>query len=144
MVVRRVISYVTLAVFTSLFFFGCKSPEEPNGQKPDNGFLQLKAPLGGETFKVGDKVTVKFIVTPAEVLQTDISVSIDNGATFKEVTSASIPSKGAIEQSYEWTIGQEKETVDYKATNTTCILKIRDYRDATHNDKSKAFTINKP
>jgi hypothetical protein len=63
-----------------LFFFQCKSGTETQPTPPPT--LELLYPKGGETFKVGDTVTVKWTIHDQTAFKAvGISYSLDSGKT---------------------------------------------------------------
>ncbi len=115
-------------ILTTLFLWGC----EDNTVKPedgctvsDGGMVELVYPEGGETFYIGDTVTIKYKIDSERIIDAGIDV-MANGAEI----GVSIPSKGIdvpTDQkyncmSYEWVIGDENGDVNYKSENEVVLF----------------------
>lgn len=103
--------------------------------------ITLTEPNGGETYSVGEEITIRWSATEG-ISGVTIEVSADNGKTWKFITrdnglQSSDPDFGA----YPWAI---PESIDGAALTTESVLiKVADYFDASRaSDRSEQpFTI---
>jgi hypothetical protein len=113
-------------------FINCNDINDPN--PPPAGPLELMAPKGGESYKVGQTVEIKWKINDeSKVASVGIKLSLDNGKSYlvNDLESHSIPSTTT---SFQWTITSDQ-------VSSQCIIKVYEYNDASINDKSTAFTI---
>ena len=75
-----IITVVSMIGFTAAAFFGCDSGNGPAGEtKP----LEIVAPKGGESYKVGQTVEIRWKINDASKIgSVGIVLSLDNGKTF--------------------------------------------------------------
>jgi hypothetical protein len=149
--VKRLVGLSCALLVTASGFLGCKETPPVSDNMPTNGKnLQLVYPKGGETLHLGDTVVIQFKVNADKVLQTDPSLSINNGMSFSDIAFKSVESDlvagGGQLLEYTWIIGEEVNPVDF--TNlplTQCKIKIKDYDPKASpdvsNDVSGTFTI---
>jgi hypothetical protein len=128
-----VLSFAGLLV-AGTAFLGCSS-DDPAGPAVDsNALVVLTNPQGGETFKVGQTVQIKW-TTPKEdvdfpVDAVDIEFSWNNGQYWKALNLASITKQDAEWGNYPWTI---PATISYSglpvtlAGTTQGLLRVRQY-----------------
>lgn len=146
--IRRTACVAALCVAT--FFAGCSDDSvSPQDEKPKNGILEVVAPLGGESFKIGQSVTVRFKVNPKQVSSVALQVQIDTTAAAAwhyipsiALTPTKTDSDGEL-ISYTWTIGNEHVKPAYKDVNAMCRIKVSDYNNGSNLDRSGYFTISK-
>ena len=105
---------------------GCNNSTNPP-KKP----CQMIYPAGGENFKVGDSVRVKWKVNDlTKIASVQVDLSIDNGKSFPiNIGNGSISSSIADTM---WVPA---------AASTKCIIKVKSYQDALIYDKSGVFTV---
>jgi hypothetical protein len=102
-----------------------------NGANPPPKTLQMIYPVGGENFKVGDSVRVKWKVNDlTKIASVQVDLSIDSGKSFPiNIGNGSIPSGIA-------------DTVWVPAAaSTKCIMRVKSYRDPLIKDFSGLFTV---
>jgi hypothetical protein len=139
-----------LFLFLSLIMaliINCKedTPVQPSDM-PANGALEMVYPIGGEKLYVEDTVTLTFKINPPTVGGGATPwVSIDNGKTWAEIIGISITPTGVNPQKlyHKWIIGKESTKVDYKDTNTQCMVKVTKYGETSVFHASGVFTITK-
>lgn len=124
----------------------CENPTEPVNNMPQNGKnLELLNPKGGEIFSVDQKVTISFKVNADSILGTVPKISINGGKNWYDIVQQinSGSQGGGQLHNYEWTIGQESQTVPYSGTMSECLMRIANYNDKTEYDQIAIFfTIN--
>jgi len=107
----------------------CNNSTNPPPTPPKT--LQMIYPAGGENFKVGDSVRVKWKINDlTKISSVQVDLSIDSGKSFPiNIGNGSIPSSIA-------------DTVWVPTVaSTKCIIKVKSYTDALINDKSGVFTV---
>jgi hypothetical protein len=107
--------------------------------------LELLFPKGGESFKVGDTVTIKWSVhEPQNIPSVGISYSKDGGKTFPTTQIIGNSSVAYPDTTFKWVIGNEYVSDKF-------ILVIWEYNGqclsgssnctSTYHDKSAQFTV---
>src|SRR3954470_13573445 len=106
----RIISRPVLAsgfLLAALLFQSCSQPEEENACPGDGTQILLTSPKGGETFKIGDTLRVKWKLCntgSAEINAVDPMISPDGGTTWCFLKQNSIPAGDASFGNYAWKI----------------------------------------
>jgi Secretion system C-terminal sorting domain len=104
------------------------------------GHVNLLTPVGGETYNVGDTVTLRWqIAISHNLLNWDLFFSEDGGVSWDTI-QVNIPSTGnsvGTLVEYDW-------VVPNKATSTAKIWIYMDNSGTDYDDKSGNFTINIP
>jgi hypothetical protein len=109
---------------------GCNNSTNPPPTPP--GPLQLLHPTGGETFKVGQAVTVQWKINDSTQLSTvEVDLSIDSGKTFLSIFDHSFPLDITTTA---WTPTQDQ-------VSTGCVIKVKSYIPPYLPDKSGIFTV---
>lgn len=142
----RTIVVASFAVFLSMCGEGgdesCTPP--PDATK----VIEITYPKGGETFKVGQTISISFKVDASKVSQIVPMISIDGG----ETSPKNIPPTGGVQvkegsgfvcMEYSWTIGQLPANLVYSDVNPNCIIRIEKYGQGSVADESGVFTITK-
>lgn len=125
-----------------LLILHCDNSTKPSNM-PENGYVELTSPSGGETFYVGDTVEIEFKVNADKVPGVVPQISINDGMSWEDIPSEMVPSSGTGGQllSYDWIIGNEVNPVIYADTNSECRIKVYVYDDKTKFDKSERLAI---
>jgi hypothetical protein len=108
-------------------FMNCDNGSGP-GQpvKP----LEIVAPKGGESYKVGQTVTVKWKVNDLINISTvGVRLSIDNGKSYKELAEHSLTPDTTF---FTWIPD---------SASSQCVIKVYSYTDDLVFDKSGVFTV---
>lgn len=145
--IKKILCTFILLIPVFILVLDCESSTEPENNMPQNGEnIEVTYPIGGETFYIGDTITITFKVNADSIEGVLPRISIDSGKSWPEITVEQItpPGSGGQHIPYIWTIGEEIGEVDYKDTNPVCIIKIQNYNDSKEFDKSGMFTIIKP
>lgn len=130
-----------------MMVISCDSSTEPDDNMPDNGKnIQVVYPIGGESFTVGQTVTIQCKVNADKVLLINPAISINGGMTFSEIVAQSIKAEaggGGQLLTCQWVIGQEAIPVTYDSTITNCKIKVYDYdnQSGVGVDQSGEFTV---
>lgn len=132
---------------------GCpEEEEEASGPEP---LITLLSPRGGESYKVGGTLPVKWKVkaNPADteaIESVDMQMSVDNGATWGFLQVSSVSDKSPAWGNFNWTIPESLLVSNVKvplAGKTQCRLRVRDYgtKDTTKISTSPGtFAITAP
>lgn len=139
----------TLVVLASFILaFSLSSCKEDNGGTnptptctpiADSLTFQFNSPKGGETYKVGEKLTIDFKVNEDKIDQYVPELTIDNGKswTILSVGGGIKVTSGCMK--FEYTI----PTDILDATSNQCKIKLRLYTDESIKVISEPFTIQK-
>ena len=137
-------------VLAGLLLARCSEPESDSGACPDDGTqILLTAPKGGETFKVGDSLRVKWKLCNAgasEINAVDLLLSPDSGSTWCYMRVNSMPVGDALFGDFAWkipdSIGLQGEWFKLK-DNARCRIRVEQYSTADEKQRSTsgAFTI---
>jgi hypothetical protein len=102
-------------------------------------YIVISYPTGGETFKVGNTVTIRFKACADKVSSLRFKLSADNGASFGDMLTGSVnPSL----TSFDWVVGSEPgPDAPFAYPSSTCILQIRDYTGAPYWANTGVFTV---
>ena len=142
---RKLFLCLCSVVTTSILFISCDSSTEPEDYMPDNGKnIQVVYPIGGESFTVGQTVTIQCKVNANKVASILPAISKDGGMTFSDIVAKSIQTEaggGGQLLTCQWVIGQEADPVTYDSTITNCKIKVSDYDNQVENDQSGLFTV---
>lgn len=107
---------------------GCKkdNPVTPPPKDP----IELLYPVGGESFKLGDTVTVRWRINDNTNLSSiALERSTINGMAYSLLHYTSIP----LDTTFcSWIVD---------SISTQCIIRVRDYLDYSVFDKSGVFTV---
>lgn len=123
-----------------ILFVFCDNPKPDN--MPDNGFLELTRPLGGETLFFNDTFAIRFKVNADEIGAVVPRVSLNAGKNWYDITDGQITITGTGGKLYtcDWVIGGENNPLDYADTNTECRIKIEEY-NGPNAARSENFTV---
>jgi hypothetical protein len=108
-------------------------------------FVVLTLPTAGQTFKVGDSVTISWRLCSAQFASPEIRLSLSGGLTdssFHDIPNGSFSNSVT---SYVWVVGSEKGfyfTPGYPSS--TCVVQVRDYQTYSSMDESGIFKIVEP
>lgn len=142
---KQLLSFCIVSV---LFVFSAcdNSSGTSDNNLPDNGYVELTYPLGGNSFTVGETVIIKFKVNKSTISGIVPQISINNGLTWNAISNSIAPDpngeKGQL-LTCSWIIGQEKTVPPYDATNAQCLIMVQDYTINEAIDQSTVFTITK-
>jgi hypothetical protein len=111
--------------------------------------ITLLSPLGGEQFKAGQTVPIKFTNDTTTLRQIYVDLSVDNGLSYHNVTGnygIKIADYGASWGTYNWTIPDSinLETSGRLSTiSTTCRIRVRPYSGIVNGEdfSDSTFTI---
>lgn len=127
----------------------CSQPEEENACPADGTQILLTSPKGGESFKVGDTLRVKWKLCntgPAEITAVDPMISPDSGTTWCFMKQNSIPAGVPGFGDYAWKIPDsvqlQGEWFQLKG-NSKCRIKVEQYSTSDEKQRSIGglFTI---
>lgn len=137
---KNVLCLCVRIFIVGLLFVFCNDPDQDN--MPDNGFIELTKPLGGETLFFGDTFTIRFKVNADQIGAVVPKVSINAGKNWYDITDGQITITGTGGQlcSCDWIIGSEYNPLDYADTNMQCRIKIEEY-NGSNTDRSDDFTV---
>jgi Bacterial Ig domain len=112
------------------FAMNCNN-STPNNPTP-KPTLQLLAPIGGESYKVGSTVNVRWTINDkTKVSSVKLELSTDDGVLYAVLANKSF---SYPDTSYSW-------TVDSTQVSSKCLIMISDYVDRSITDQSKEFTV---
>jgi Developmentally Regulated MAPK Interacting Protein. len=123
---------LSIASFLGIFAMsiGCNNSTNPPPTPP--GPLQLLHPTGGETFKVGQAVTVQWKINDAtQISSVEVDLSIDNGKSFSPLVNHSLPPDTTT---ITWTPAVDQ-------ISTTCKIRVKNYIAPYFPDISGTFTL---
>lgn len=137
--------FVSLAVFLSV---ACDNPSGNGECTPfddDDTFIELISPTGGESYTMGDDVTVRWKVDPDVVPQVILQVSIGGDAgPWRNLFDRGIgvPAGGDVAcMDTVWRIGGEDEEVGY-GTSETVTFRVGWYDEpALINDAASMISV---
>jgi hypothetical protein len=109
-----------------------KSELISNGVKVIIDAFALLYPIGGETFIVGDEITIQWQANPSIISSVVVELSIDGGINYEYISLGSIGPNDAT--SYAWT-----PTINNLGNN--CKIRISDYSNQSIKCISETFTI---
>jgi hypothetical protein len=136
-------------LLAGLLYPGCSQPEEENACPGDGTQILLTSPKGGETFKIGDSLHVKWKLCnsgPIDINAVDPMLSPDGGTTWCYLKQNSIPIGAAGFGDYAWKIPDsitlQGEWFQLKG-NAKCRIKVEQYStyDAKQISIGGVFTI---
>lgn len=134
----------------SILWNGCESTEPTPADPKDNVLINIQSPRGGDVFKVGDTLTVKWTIkteTTDPIQAVDILISPDSVNWAYLRNSSFYPADPGF-GTYKWKIKDTVSDVGVKyalAGSKKCHIRIEDYaypRDVLKNRTTAAFTIN--
>lgn len=120
----------------SLFLF-CNSGDAPSDCTPitdSDKNVELIYPKGGETFKVGQQIPVKWKVNDKNV---EVVLEVSDGSSWKTLTKEAMQVTGPCMDTV-WTIGTQFQTVDLSKGHLS--LRVYGYQTGEA-DASGEFTI---
>jgi hypothetical protein len=137
------------AFILAVLFSGCSQPEEENACPDDGTQILLTSPKGGETFKVGDTLRVKWKLCntgPSEINAVDPMLSPDGGTTWCFMKTSSIPPEDVAFRNYAWKIPDsiQLQGVWFQLrNNANCRVKVEQYSTSDEKQRSigNTFTI---
>ncbi|MBW8888920.1 MAG: hypothetical protein JF616_14290 [Fibrobacteres bacterium] len=127
----------------------CTQPEEENVCPSDSTEILLTYPKGGESFKIGDTLRVKWKLCnygPSEITAVDPLFSPDSGKTWCFLQQNSIPVGSASFGNYAWkipdSIGLQGVFFQLK-NNPKCRFRVEQYTPVSEKQRSTSgiFTI---
>lgn len=132
---KKLLTVGAFALWIAVFVFtGCK-PEDPP-TKPDTtatDTLTLTRPTGGETFSVGETVTIAWTADREIAPAIGIRLSTDGGQTWNEISGGAIEDPNVNQ--FDWV-----PTADQASTQ--CVIWIYEYQNEyAIMDKSDMFTV---
>ena len=135
--------YAASAVLLAgLLYLGCSQPEEENACPDDGTQILLTSPKGGESFRVGDSLHVKWKLCNSgsiEINAVDPMLSPDGGTTWCYLKLNSIPVGAAGFGDYAWkipdSIGLQGEWFRLRG-NPKCRVKVEQYSTADAKQRS--------
>jgi hypothetical protein len=136
-------------ILAGLLCAQCSQPEDENACPSDSTQILLTSPKGGQTFKVGDTLRVKWKLCntgPTQIDAVDPMLSPDGGTTWCFLKVNSIPVGDASFGNYAWkipdSIGLQGEFFQLK-NNSKCRIKVEQYStsDAKQRSIGGIFTI---
>ncbi len=142
---RKLLLCLCSVISFSILLTSCDSSTEPEDNMPDNGKnVQVVYPIGGESFTVGQTVTIQFKINATKVASAMPNISINGGMSWDDIPKQAVYANsggGGQLLTCQWIIGQEVIPVTYDTTLTNCKIKIYDYGKITEIDVSGAFTV---
>lgn len=126
---------------------GCKiklqNRSNPSDFAISNSFtirpLLLKSPVGGESYSLGQELTISWNADTLFVSTIDLLISDDGGKSWEQInTSGSIDIK--VHSNFIWTIDDKGGKLTFPSNE--CRVKIKDYDVGTINDNGLDFSIN--
>lgn len=142
-----VLTFLMALIPAALLLVGCGEDEE-NGNPVDNGTdacadcpalaendtVDLEYPAGGETFSVGETVTIKYRVNTDVILGAMIEVSPNLGGQWylippdEEIEVPTDCEGNTACMTYSWVVGEESESVPWsEAGENTVVLRVYQY-----------------
>jgi hypothetical protein len=100
-------------------------------------FIILSSPTAGQTFTVGQSVTIAWRATAARLTSLQLMLSVNNGIQFQNMLLNSLP---ATQTSYTWVVGSEPGTT-FTFPSSQCIIKLRDYGNDKYNDITGVISV---
>lgn len=141
---------MALTAFTAggIFLAGCGT-ESDEPSFPEK-YIVLTNPKGGETYKVGQKIEVKWKLQGTgrdAINNVDIDLSNDSGKTWAPISGGSIPDTDPRFGNFPWTIpdtlSRSGLRVDLKGKD--CLMRVQQYSTAIDSQlfvSKKTFRIN--
>ena len=121
-----IVVIIVVVTIIGLLWVGCNNSSSPT-TTPVN--MVIDNPKGGETFLLGDAITISFRADGDSVSSVNLKVTSDNGIHYSKIAATSIPITGSGLKVYtqKWIIGKEvydttfrylyKDTMFGSATN---------------------------
>lgn len=132
-----------------VILFSCEKPTDSIdcSSISEGKVVELISPTGGESYKIGDNVPVKWKVD-TELLQSQVALKISiNGSSgpWSQVFDRGIDvpateESGVVCMDTIWTIGQENVAVNY-GNSQTILVRIENYFDSGMYDESGMVTV---
>jgi hypothetical protein len=125
---------LSIASFLGIFALSIGCNNSTNPPPTPLKTLQIIYPVGGENFKVGDSVRVKWKINDlTKISSVQVDLSIDSGKSFPiNIGNGSIPPS----------ITDTIWVPTAAEVSTKCIIKAKSYTDPTiYYDKSGVFTV---
>jgi hypothetical protein len=138
------------SILVGLLCLRCTQAEDENACPADGTQILLTSPKGGESFKIGDTLRVKWKLCnegSTQIDAVDPMLSPDGGTTWCYMKLNSIPAGSASFGNYAWkipdSIGLQGEWFQLK-NNPKCRIKVEQYSATDEKQRSigGAFTIN--
>ena len=134
-VCAKITDRVSLSCIGLLILFAA-CPDVAADQNP----IQVLAPNGGETFRIGDTITILYEANPYAVNSVNILISPDAGITWLEVSDRSFNPVDVEWQQYPWVIPPELPGEDGAApvslASAQALVKVKHYNNADVYDVS--------
>jgi hypothetical protein len=114
---------------------------------PAGAAIALLTPAGGETYKVGQSVTIRWKEDASKLSGVMPLVSKDSGKTWSQPLSTgslATDAQGIGCHTWTWVIDSAKTLDAGTSSNSKVMFRIRDYNDATLRGTSPVFTVQKP
>ncbi len=101
-------------------------------------YIVITSPTAGQTFSVGQTVTITWKDTPAKLSSLRVRLSTDGGRSFGEMLTSSI--SDLSQTSYAWVIGSEPGG-SFSYPSSSCVLRIQDYTNDQLFDVTGTFSV---
>ncbi len=142
---RKVFLFSIGIIASSFVFIRCDNPTNPDENMPTNGKnIQVVYPAGGESFTVGQTVTIQFKINANKISSAMPQISLDSGKSYYDIPGQAVYAKsggGGQLLTCSWTIGQEVNPLDYVTVSPGCRIKVYNYEIPTEFDTSPLFTV---
>jgi hypothetical protein len=103
-------------------------------------FIVLSSPTVGQTFTVGQSVTIAWRTTKTSKIESlRLMLSDNKGISFQDILTKSMQTTVS---SYTWVVGSEDDGT-FSFPNAQCIIKLRDYNNDDIYDDSPVFSVQK-
>ncbi len=133
---------------TVMSFMACNSTTEAVAPGNPNAEIIIQSPVGGETFKVGDTLHIKWKTVgkgEAEISSVKVLLSPDSGKTWLSLkSSGSVGTQDPEWGNFPWLITAEKSSLGktYPLTTGNNLIRIGGYNQDA--DPNKNVTIARP
>lgn len=103
--------------------------------------IEVVSPKAGDTYSVGQTVTIEVKVNPLQVVNAVPAVTIDGGRQWNDISEhRKVPEESGC-LCIEWVIGQETNSPTYSGSMENCKVKVYDYEFQFQLGVSGVFTI---
>jgi len=148
--IPRLLPSAAVLVLASLLCLRCSEPEASDPACPsDSTQILLTSPKGGESFRIGDSLRVKWKLCNEGVTQinaVDLLISPDSGTTWCFMRVHSLPTGDPSFGNYAWlipdSVGLQGQWYSLK-NNTKCRVRVEQYTPLGDYQRSigNVFTI---
>jgi hypothetical protein len=147
---KRSIALSAAALFAGLAAFAFTACDSTDSPPASTGLITLTSPKGGETFKVGETVHIKWTVKVDDKAPNavDPQVSLDTGKTWLNLRQ-SIPDNSAMWGDFPWLVDSVKHTSLQKIplAGKKVLLRVEQYSTSLPEQRStltKLISITAP